>query len=104
MPETVLGVGSNQNSFSMSNMMGNVFNCGRGELAPSSVKLPLDYAVPLPLKKRIWADEFIEFSTLLNPSQYSQMTVSVQKNEAGDSSLCLVQGEKKAPKTIKEWT
>lgn len=103
-PRLGLGPDTQNNNLAVVNNSGRIFECGRGELAPGSVLLPLDYAVPLSLKKRIWADEFIDFVTLLNPSQHSQMTMAVQKDEAGDSSLCLVQGEKKAPKTIKEWT
>ena len=82
------------------------FACGRGELAPTSAQLPLDYAVPLPVKKKIWANEYIEFTSLLNPSQegLSRFSVLTDDNDAEAGSLCLVPTQKKAPKTIKDWS
>jgi len=75
---------------------------GIGELAPLSAPLPLDYAVSKEIKGKIWANEFIEFGDLLHPSQSTQTKVVVHQDTNGN--LGFMQGGKKKPRNIEEWT
>lgn len=74
-----------------------------GDYVPMSLSLPLDYAVTPEIKTKIWSNQYIEFGELLHPTQTAQMKVAVQKDGNGDSTLCLIQGNKKLPKSITEW-
>lgn len=76
---------------------------GVGQLAPSFAPLPLDYAVSDRIREQIWANEYIEFGLLINPTEQAVMSLSVKGDGRGNSELCLMQGRKKLPKSLEEW-
>lgn len=81
-----------------------MFAGGVGELAPASAPLPLDYSVSTELRDKIWAHIFFEFGDLLNPTKAAEMKLVVQKGgETGDTSIGVIQGGKKQPKSIEDW-
>lgn len=99
-PGTVFSAGMQQsiNSLPICNPSNDSFVGGMGSLAPHFAPLPLDYAVPDQTKNAIWNNEYVEFGFLIHPTERAFMSLSVKGSE-----LCLVQGNKKLPKSIEEW-
>ena len=72
--------------------------------APFSAPLPLDFAVSQDLRNKIWNNEFVDLGDLLHPVQAKQTKLALQKDENGDDAICFVNGAKKAPRSINEWS
>ena len=85
------------------------FASGPGELrgigGPVLISAPvsLDLAINQDLRNKIWANEYVDFGSLLDPSQMTHNKVVVQQTGGGGSSLCLIPPSKMLPKNINEW-
>ena len=96
-PNVALGRGSLTNLPGLGESLGS-----KGSL-PLSAPLSLDFAVNQEIKEKIWANEYIDFGLLLNPSQAGQSNIIVQNTASGNGSSCLIPSNKKVPKTINDW-
>ena len=76
-PGVSLGVGVGE-LFSNSSELDSI-----GRLTPFSAPLSLDFAVNQYTRNKIWGNEYVEFASLLDPTNASQNKIMLQKTETG---------------------
>ena len=69
---------------------------------PVTGSLPLDISIPQPLKEKILANEYVDFSHLLNPNQWDHYSLAMTGGSEGPN-LCLQPRKSTRITTVDTW-